>query len=676
MNRKHNKLIPGCQGFFYKKPLGVPLCLCAFVAIFMAGFIFYLPLTTSAAVTKEDCLGCHSDKSLTPETERGKTLNLYVPADALKGSVHEDLSCTDCHKGVNEKVFEEIPHGTTPPKINCGECHDDIYAGFIKMDIHGQGYSEGNPRAPYCHNCHGGHNILPLSRPESAVSKLNQADTCGKCHSQEKLNLEENITKRNLITRYKESVHYEAVKEGKNGAVCTDCHSHHNILSSAAVGSTVGRTVIMNVCQKCHPSQVKTFEDGPHGRSLQHGNNDVPNCTTCHGDHDMASLRSRVGDAKQWAATQVCIWCHNNERMMARYGLNTIPVQSYMSDFHGLTQRGTMGASATCSDCHDAHHSLPSTHPSSRMFISNRGAACGKCHGTVSDTFAQSFTHRAAMGEPGAPGKVENVVRDIYIIIIVLSVGGMLLYNFLVWLWAVRNKYKTQSALGHITRMNPYERISHMILFITFSILVITGFALKFPEAFWARWLFALGMNETVRGFIHRFAALAMTTDFIIFGFYMILRKRGRGMLFEVLPRKRDFTDFFKTVKYYLGPTGNKQQPKYEIFNFGEKFEFWALIWGTIIMVISGLILWFPKALPVSWPSWAISLARTVHYYEALLATLAIIVWHGFNTIFHPDEYPMSTSWLTGYISEAEAKHHFEDKAIKKMRISGKKEEK
>jgi formate dehydrogenase gamma subunit len=268
------------------------------------------------------------------------------------------------------------------------------------------------------------------------------------------------------------------------------------------------------------------------------------------------------------------------------------------------------------------------------------------------------------------------VVRNIYIIIIVLSVGGMLLYNFLVWLWAVRTKYKNQSDQGHIVRMSRYERISHMILFITFSSLVITGFALKFPEAFWAKWLFSIGMNETVRGFIHRFAALVMTTDFIIFGFYMILRKRGRGMLYEVLPRKRDFSDFFKSVKFYLGPAESKNNPKYDIFNFGEKFEFWALVWGTGIMVLSGLVLWFPKALPAGWPSWIISLARTIHYYEALLATLAIIIWHGFNTIFHPDEYPMSTSWLTGYITQSEAKHHFEDRAVRKMRISGKKDEK
>jgi formate dehydrogenase gamma subunit len=631
-------------------------------------FVCLSPFPVWAEVTGEDCLACHSNKDLEAETERGKTLKLFVTGDALKGSVHEDLSCTDCHKAESESVFEDVPHGSKekPLRIDCMECHGEIYGKFIKTDIHGRAYHGGNPRAPYCSDCHGGHDILPLSSPQSRMSKKNMVDDCGQCHGREELNREDNITKRNLIRRYKDSVHYRAIIEGKNGASCTDCHSHHNILSSAEPGSWVGRTTIMDVCHTCHPNEVRTYKGGPHGRTLAHGNNDVPNCTTCHGDHDMASLRTRVGDAKQWASTQVCIWCHNNLRMMARYGLDTIPVQSYIKDFHGLTQRGTMGASATCSDCHDPHHSLPSDHPSSRMHISNRGSACGKCHGKVSDSFAMSFTHSRAMEKPGI--RVENLIRILYIIIIVCSVVGMLGYNFIVWLWSVRRKFKMQRDKKPINRMSNYERTSHMILFITFSLLVITGFALKFPETFWARWLFALGMTESVRAFIHRFSAVVMTFNLIFFSFYMVLRKRGRDLFVEVLPRKRDFFDFIQSLKFYLGTSKEVQRPKYGIFSFVEKFEFWALVWGTIIMVLSGLILWFPKALPVTWPPWVINVARVFHYYEALLATLAIIIWHGYHTVFHPDEYPMNTSWITGYITEEEAKHHFDDEAIEKMK--------
>jgi len=84
-------------------------------------------------------------------------------------------------------------------------------------------------------------------------------------------------------------------------------------------------------------------------------------------------------------------------------------------------------------------------------------------------------------------------------------------------------------------------------------------------------------------------------------------------------------------------------------------------------MVITGLILWFPKAIPARWPAWILNVARIIHYYEAMLAFLAILIWHGFHTIFHPAEYPMNTSWLTGYITKEEAEHHFEKDAVEKM---------
>ncbi|MCP5107855.1 MAG: hypothetical protein GY950_30990, partial [bacterium] len=597
-------------------------------------------------------------------TERGKTLTLFVAENALLGSVHEGMSCTECHKGA--KSFDDVPHSDKPMVKGCPDCHEDAKKAVMK-GVHGKAYSEGNPRSPTCWACHGGHRVLPLGSPESRFSKKNQADTCAKCHGSDiLLEDEKGITKRNLVSRYKSSVHWEAILEGKNAATCTDCHGTHNILSSASQASGVSRTGLANSCQKCHTIEAKSYWTGAHGNALLHGNNDVPNCTTCHGDHDMATLRTRLGDAKLWASTQVCIWCHGNSRMMARYGLDTAPVESYMEDFHGLTQRGTMGASATCSDCHDPHHSLPSSHPSSRMHISNRGPACAKCHGTVEDSFAMSFTHKKALKDEGSA--IENVVRVVYIIIIVCSVGGMILYCFMIWLWAVREKFRKQREERFLNRMTRFERANHFILFITFSLLVLTGFALKFPEAFWVKWLFALGIKEAIRAFIHRFSAVIMSLDLFFFFIYMLFRKRGKCFRREMFPGKRDFSDVFRDVKFYLGLSKDKTAPRYTVFNYGEKFEFWALMWGTVVMVVSGLILWFPKAIPGSWPAWMIPVARTFHYYEALLATLAILIWHGFNTILHPAEYPMNTSWLTGHITKDEAHHHFEDEAIEKMK--------
>lgn len=627
---------------------------------FLIYFIFYSSILC-AGMTKDDCLSCHGNEGIEAITERGKTLKLYVSSDELMGSAHEHLECTECHIGA--KTFEDVPHSEKPLKYNCIFCHENVYNDYIKKDIHGRALNNKNPMAPKCETCHGGHNIFPLSNPKSNMSRQNQPNTCGKCHGKEEINLQADIIKRNLITRYKASVHWQAIELGKLGATCTDCHGYHNILMSSEPGSKVSQVGILNTCLPCHPNEVRTFKEGAHARALVHGNLDVPNCATCHGDHDMASLRMRKGDALQWSATQVCIWCHSNERMMARYGLDTSPVKSYLKDFHGLTQRGTFGAAATCADCHDAHHSLPASHPQSRMHISNRGTTCGKCHGEVTQTFALSFTHKTTYKRPGE--KLEEIIRILYIILITISVIFMVAHNLIIWLWAVRRKFIAQKTRGLLKRFNRYELLSHLILFLTFTTLTITGFALKFPEAFWVKWLFALGINENVRAFIHRTSAVFMVLDITVFGLYLLFNKRGKAILKLFLPRFKDVKEFIKLMKYYSTMKG--ERPKLGVFDYSEKFEFWALIWGVIIMAVTGFVLWFPKSLPLGTPSWIINIARVIHYYEALLATLAIVIWHGFNTIFHPEEYPMSTTWLTGYETEEEAKEKYNETALRIM---------
>jgi formate dehydrogenase gamma subunit len=331
-----------------------------------------------------------------------------------------------------------------------------------------------------------------------------------------------------------------------------------------------------------------------------------------------------------------------------------------MRDFHGLTQRGTAGTSATCADCHDAHHSLPSSHPESRMHISNRGSACGKCHGKTSDTFIMSFTHKAIAVDHG--GDIKQLVISIYLIIIFVTIGGMLLHNFVIWLHSVRRKYRYQKKHAKIVRMNRLERIWHWLLLLSFVTLVFTGFALKYPDSVWFKWLYALGLTEAARAGIHRLAAAIMTGLMLFFFGYQVFSRSGRKWWKNMLPRIQDFKDFFANMRYHLG--ARRRRPRFGIFSYVEKVEYWALMWGTLIMVLSGVILWFPKSLPAGWPNWLIDVARTIHFYEAVLASLAIVVWHFFHTLFRPDEYPMDTSWLTGGLTESEAGERFTAAAI------------
>ncbi len=605
------------------------------------------------------CLDCHADKDIQPVTDRGKTLKLQVEANALVGSVHEQLACTDCHGGA--KTFDDAPHNDgNRLTLMCNQCHEQAEKEY-SAGVHGEAFRSGTvTNAPYCNDCHGGHRIVPLGSKDSLLSPLNQPQTCGRCHANDLLVPEGGITKRRLIERYYSSVHWQGVKEGKPAATCADCHGRHTVLRSADPESRVNRRGLLVTCAQCHADVVQIFSEGSHGRALLHGNLDVPTCTTCHGDHDVMSLRTQPGMHRNFAGTEICIWCHGNARMMARYALDTSPVESYMRDFHGLTQRGTAGTSATCADCHDAHHSLPSSHPQSRMNLSNRGTTCGRCHGQTSESFIMSFTHKTKSLDQG--GDIKQIVILIYLFLIFAIIGAMLLHNLVIWSHALRRKFHYQKQHPRIVRLNRFERFWHWILLLTFFVLVFSGFALKYPESIFFTWAYALGMTEGIRGFIHRFAAVVLLANFMAFFVYQLFSRQGKNWIIPMMPRPRDFEEFIATMKYYAG--WSTARPRYAVFNYAEKAEYWALLWGTVIMALTGFILWFPKSFPSSWPAWLIEVSRTIHFYEAVLATLSIVVWHFFHTIYRHEEYPMDTSWLTGVLTEEEAQQRFSDEAI------------
>jgi cytochrome b subunit of formate dehydrogenase len=135
---------------------------------------------------------------------------------------------------------------------------------------------------------------------------------------------------------------------------------------------------------------------------------------------------------------------------------------------------------------------------------------------------------------------------------------------------------------------------------------------------------------------------------------FLIFSKRAREQFTALLPRKQDISDAVHMFRYNLG--AEKYPPHFSRFNFIEKFEYWALVWGSIIMGITGLCLWFKDAVLSFSPEWVIDLFLVIHFYEALLATLSILIWHFYWTIFNPHVYPMDTIWIDGKISEERLK--------------------
>jgi cytochrome b subunit of formate dehydrogenase len=217
-------------------------------------------------------------------------------------------------------------------------------------------------------------------------------------------------------------------------------------------------------------------------------------------------------------------------------------------------------------------------------------------------------------------------------------------------------------------RMTFNERIQHFLLLSSFITLVVTGFALKYPEAFWvsiSRFIIGAYAFE-LRGIIHRIAAVVMVAASLHHLFYIIFTQRGRRFIYDMWFRKSDLTDVFSAVKYLIG--NQEERPRLGRFSYIEKAEYWAVIWGTVVMGATGTVLWFQNYfLPVINVS-GMDIATAVHWYEAILASLAILVWHFYFVFLNPDVTPMNKAWYTGFLTrhQMENEHPLELEEIER----------
>jgi cytochrome b subunit of formate dehydrogenase len=135
----------------------------------------------------------------------------------------------------------------------------------------------------------------------------------------------------------------------------------------------------------------------------------------------------------------------------------------------------------------------------------------------------------------------------------------------------------------------------------------------------------------------------------------MLATLRGRKELAAMWPRKADIVQPFQMLAFYVGL--RPQRPVFARYSYVEKMEYWALVWGSVVMALSGALLTWQDLTLRFFPKWIYDVVTAIHFYEAILACLAICVWHFYFTVFDPDEYPMKWTWITGEASESD-KHH------------------
>jgi cytochrome b subunit of formate dehydrogenase len=602
-------------------------------------FLLFWPANANAAqkIKDQTCLACHSDPTSTAAAN-GKTISLYVDRARFKHSIHGSMfSCVDCHKDATT-----LPH-TTLQKVDCAGCHADAQQAFAHS-LHSRDGKPGHTAAATCQDCHGDvHTILPVSDPASPVHHENIPATCGRCHGQRFL-MEANGVSSQPFVSYQDSVHGRAVANGnEKAAVCTDCHGAHDILPPSDPKSPISRLDVAVTCGKCHTDTEHTFMQSVHGKAVAQGNQLAPTCTDCHGIHSIKSPSNpSAAVAAGNVSRDICARCHEGVRLSQEFGVPGNRVGTYFDSYHGLAQEGGSLVAANCSSCHGVHNILPSSDPHSTISRANLVTTCGQCHKGVTREFTLTPVHLQIGAQSRDIGSIAvRWIRIIYIILILAVIGAMFLHNAIIW----RSKAVAIRGMQNpfMTRMTVNQRWQHLILLVSFIILVITGFALKFPNTWFAH---TFGMGENLRSIIHRIAGVVLIGAGIYHLFYLAVAREGRRLLRDIAPRPRDAFDVWKTMRYYLGLGGEK--PKYGRFNYSEKAEYWALVWGTALMGLTGIMMWAKVWVGNLLARWWVDAATAVHFYEAILATLAILVWHFYQIFFDPDVYPMNWAWWDG----------------------------
>jgi len=498
--------------------------------------------------------------------------------EVLESSVHKGFECVVCHKDSRSGGL-----------ASCGVCHEheaDVYNGSIHARMNKKHLQNAS-----CSDCHGAHDILPVSDPKSKVSSLKIFDTCGSCHPDEKKG-------------YAASVHWEIYKEDPDSA---------------------------------------------------------PGCQTCHGYHGVVDVRKRGFVV---AATSTCASCHQDAS------------KTYKDTLHGQVVALEGGKGATCWDCHLSHKILEPSDPASPLSGKKRSMTCRKCHGSVQPFFMSYWPHANVHDKDGYP-----VLYYAYIMMKLLFIMVMVTASVHTLAW-VRGfpkilKARIEKPRGrryvYYLRFKAWHRLTHFILFISVIGLAVSGLPLRYSNTGWA-----LKIVEIMGGFgnidmLHRCMAALLFLAVVLHGYYLIslVREKGFRGFFRFLlspdslfPRIEDFKEAWAEFQCFLKGT---LEPERDRWSYWEKFDYWAVFWGMIVIGGSGLMLAFPEITTRFLPGWVLNVALIFHSEEALLAIFFLFIFHFFHSHLRPMKFPIDESIFTGRISEED---YFNERQLEVARKS------
>jgi cytochrome b subunit of formate dehydrogenase len=364
-------------------------------------------------------------------------------------------------------------------------------------------------------------------------------------------------------------------------------------------------------------------------------------CVTCHASITKLPHPVRVAPVPM----STCAGCHS-----AQY-------RSYRDTAHGQAAVLGLASAPTCASCHDPHRALPATDPLSRISPANRLATCRGCH-TGADAKLAGFDPHPQPGNPARSALV--TVVHYFMVALLAGVFGFFGLHTLLWLqrgWVgrARGELPPLRHFGgpHIARFTGVDRLTHVVVILSFMLLALTGLPLMHPTSGWAQALTGFFGGVLLMRRIHLVNA-GITFGYFFFhlcylAYRVWVKKQRYGLLGvdSLVPNWTDIKDIFYNFRWflYLGP-----EPKTDRWTYWEKFDYWAVFWGVAIIGVSGLMIaapvFFTRFVPGIW----LNAAFLVHSEEAVLATGFIFIFHFFHNHLRPEKFPIDVSIFTGRV--------------------------
>jgi len=560
------------------------------------------PATTLAQkLDNAGCQSCHDGKKgkleMTGSNGEKRPVQTVSPGKYDK-SVHAKMDCIACHKEVSDN---SSPHKKAPgaAKAECAQCHLELWEetkkqgkaaekqrlGIVAENIAAYQKSfhakpdkdDPTKKMAICSDCHNVHtfDVPPRGTQERKEWHLTVADICGRCHED---HLEE----------WSSSIHgKEAEKKNIKTAVCSDCHTTHDIVGSS---THTAKLAITASCGDCHQDAYKSYKASYHGQVNTLGYSYTAKCFDCHGSHGILPSKDPKSRMHEKNRLKTCQKCHS--------GKKDLPLAT--AGFLTFSPHGTS----------DNFQKYPEIWLTTKFMVA-----------LLIGVFVFFWSHSILWWyreyKDRKAGKTAPHIRTD----------------------ALPEEYKGK----HVKRFGPIWRLAHLCFALAVMTLVLTGMAAFYAETGWAKAVMAAFGGPKNAGLVHRVAAFTMLGIFFLhlIGVSVNILKNWKSFKFfgpdSFVPNWKDMYDMIGMFKWFVG---KGPRPAIERWSYWEKFDYWAVFWGMAIIGGSGMALAFPHIVAFYLPGWIFNIAMVVHGEEAFLAAVFLFTVHFFNNHFRPDKLP------------------------------------